>query len=476
MKGDFTRDSFSPSHGYTRVLAQQGRVQLDADWNEQISILWDYWRSLVVDLVGPHAGPHGHCGFGILCPADFSRTEPADLSEEERRELKELLKDGGDFLIGAGNYYVDGFLCRNDFPPFTYTSQPYFPDAPPVKANKSANLVYLDVWERHLTQIEDPRIGEVALEGVDTTTRAKLIWQIRTLELAEKHRTCKALAENWEDLLHEFRGRHRAYLRAMAKMPADEEAAEAALGGPQAQYRGTENRLYRVEIHDPGPIGDQPTFKWSRANGTVIFPILSIDVTTVPGKTVVTLGDPARDSRAELNPGDMVEMVDDAYILQNRAEPLLPVASVDAGGTVVTLGGTPVSTVGQDKSNHPLLRRWDQKAGNPKKGGLELRNGAALIREGIGDAGWVMLEDGVQIQFVKTDPRSYFSTGDYWLIPARTTTGDVLWPRSKDKPAPLRPHGPQHHFAPLAIVEFNKDEQLKLIGDCRPKFRRDVPV
>ena len=38
MRGDFTRDSFDRRHHYTRVLMQQGRVQLDADWNEQSAI------------------------------------------------------------------------------------------------------------------------------------------------------------------------------------------------------------------------------------------------------------------------------------------------------------------------------------------------------------------------------------------------------------------------------------------------------
>ena len=473
MKGDFTRDSFSPGHGFTRVLAQQGRVQLDADWNEQVAILWDYMRATVVDLIGPHAGPHGHCGFGILGPADLAREVPG-MDKEEREKLRKLLKDGGDFLIGSGNYYVEGFLCRNDLTPFAYSSQPYLPNCAPLKVDNAAHLVYLDVWERHLTQLEDARIGEVALEGADTTTRAKLIWQVRTLELHEKHRTCKALAENWDDLLYEFRAKHRAYLRAMARLPAAEESDEAALAGPLAQYRGTENRLYRVEIHDPGSIGDKPTFKWSRDNGTVVFPITSVDSQSTPGKTLVTLGESARDGRGAVTAGDLVEIVDDVYVLQNRAEPLLSVASVDEGGTVVTLQGTPASNVGQDPTQHPLLRRWDQKAGNPQHGGSELRNGAAVIREGVGDMNWMILEDGVQVQFVKTDPPSHFSTGDYWLIPARTATGDVVWPQSKDKPASLRPHGPHHYFAPLAIVEFGNEGRLKLVGDCRTKVKREV--
>ena len=38
MKGDFTRFSFDPAKHYSGVRMQQGRVQLDADWNEQQSI------------------------------------------------------------------------------------------------------------------------------------------------------------------------------------------------------------------------------------------------------------------------------------------------------------------------------------------------------------------------------------------------------------------------------------------------------
>ena len=37
MKGDFSRRTSENgiARGYTQVLQQQGRVQLDADWNEQ---------------------------------------------------------------------------------------------------------------------------------------------------------------------------------------------------------------------------------------------------------------------------------------------------------------------------------------------------------------------------------------------------------------------------------------------------------
>ena len=58
-RGDFTRDTFAPLRHFTRVLMQQGRVQLDADWNEQVSILLHLTRTLAADLLGQHAGTPG---------------------------------------------------------------------------------------------------------------------------------------------------------------------------------------------------------------------------------------------------------------------------------------------------------------------------------------------------------------------------------------------------------------------------------
>ena len=46
MKGDFSRRTFDEKKHYRRVLMQQGRVQLDSDWNEQIDINLHYFRSL----------------------------------------------------------------------------------------------------------------------------------------------------------------------------------------------------------------------------------------------------------------------------------------------------------------------------------------------------------------------------------------------------------------------------------------------
>ena len=57
MKGDFSRIRFNPRKHYTSVLQQQGRVALDADANEQCSIIEYIRQTEATDIIGPVAGP-----------------------------------------------------------------------------------------------------------------------------------------------------------------------------------------------------------------------------------------------------------------------------------------------------------------------------------------------------------------------------------------------------------------------------------
>ena len=96
MKGDFSRMTFDASKHFSRVLMQQGRVQLDADWNEQTAILLHYMQTLAKDLIGAHGGPGEDSGFEIKSLATAS---------------------SDDFGIGKGRYYVDGILSENEGKP-----------------------------------------------------------------------------------------------------------------------------------------------------------------------------------------------------------------------------------------------------------------------------------------------------------------------------------------------------------------------
>ena len=52
MSGDYSRKTFKPKRNYSGVLMQQGRVQLDADWNEQLAINLRRQRAQTVDTIG----------------------------------------------------------------------------------------------------------------------------------------------------------------------------------------------------------------------------------------------------------------------------------------------------------------------------------------------------------------------------------------------------------------------------------------
>ena len=82
------------------------------------------------------------------------------------------------------------------------------------------------------------------------------------------------------------------------------------------------------------------------------------------------------------------------------------------------------------------------------------------------------LENGIKIQFAEASPNStphYYRTGDHWLIPARTVTGDVEWPKAADNITPVAcpPHGIQHYYAPLAVVQGTSTND---IIECRRQF------
>ena len=470
MRGDFTRDTFFEAHRFTRVLMQQGRVQLDADWNEQTSILLHYLRALTVDVVGPYGGPEDDLGYTVTSTGK------------------------GDFSLSPGHYYVDGLLCENRPENFTssanglfYTQQKDLPGVGPLKAPDTGGLqnylVYLDVWEQHITYLQEDDIREVALNGPDTASRARLVTQVKVAsQLLPDQDIPDAPTgySNWHDWLFDatkgptrwdqftgtLQGANRGMLKARGRQASSKDT-EVCLASPDSHYRGAENQLYRVEIHRGGSAWDEKTgsdgqsqaatFKWSRENGCVVFPIDQLSGTTA-------VVEKAHDDQLGLHTGEWVEVVSDATDLSGQPGPLAEVLAVspsdDPTRQIVKLRPPDnVTLPGFDANSqaaHPLLRRWDSRAATQdmdaqqKKTYLENTGGAVLVEEGA----WLDLENGVQVWF---DPAGSPSTqvyrsSDFWLIPARTAIEDVLWPGEPDAPITQPPNGVTHHYAPLAML------------------------
>ncbi|HEX4610947.1 MAG TPA: DUF6519 domain-containing protein [Urbifossiella sp.] len=498
MHADISRDTFDPRSNTLRVVQEQGAVLLDADANEQTAILLHRLHGLAADLFGPFWGPAGGSGFHI----DWVDTTHTDLT------------------ISPGRYYVNGLLCENaPETPVTFLTQPAYPNAAlPDKPFDPAKpfAVYLEAWEREVPEAETRNIpGRIdpAFQALSPAPRAQLVWQVKVFQAATPDATALQPlygADPWKAAT--------ALSGLLFPPPPAPPALQAQVVSAQTSsyngdYSGPENQLYRVEIHRRGlpyPAGSGAlptspkcaTFKWSRDNGSVAFPLDLSAVDMSSGNPVwqpdannqflVTLTNTGRDDRTILKIHDRVEYIDRAIVLTPNAfedqpiRQLFEVVVVDSNSVTLRApraGAINLPVLPEKLTRWAFLRRWDfQLFGNAPP--LTTATGAppqgddgalVVVTPSAADTGspsqeWLDMEDQIQIRFPAAGP---YHPGDFWLIPARTASGDVVWPQTaaKDKKGnpirvpktvPARPT--RRYFAPLAV--FNSSATNPLI-DCR---------
>ncbi|HST62580.1 MAG TPA: DUF6519 domain-containing protein [Longimicrobium sp.] len=254
MKGDFSRQTFDPARHFSGVRMQQGRVQLDADWNEQVDLSRHRVETETADTVGHCGGPLHDAGFRIVPLADA----PQGVKDALQAADPDLDPDTtDDLVILPGRYYVDGVLAVCEAP-VLFGRQPDLPPELPLNAPNPAHglqpgdyVLYLDVWDRHVTALENPALRERALGGPDTTTRTRTVWQVRSVaytpdtEDGNKPEPCAPASEYDDAIAQAVRT-----LRARSQPAGPDQGPCVVPAG--AGYRGLENQLYRVEIHGEG--------------------------------------------------------------------------------------------------------------------------------------------------------------------------------------------------------------------------------
>lgn len=529
MKGDFSRQIFDPKKHHNGVLLQQGRVLLDADWNEEIEILGHHERTEMRDIIGGCGGPAGNAGFRLEAgtlqqPGPFGSGLAIDQYAQ-------------DLMLSAGRYYVDGILIENE-QRIRVASQPDLPperDATPF-STEGHYVAYLDVWDRHITAIDDPSIREVALGGPDTTTRARTVWQVKFWYAGTE------TAPECRSTIDEF---NAFFAPPTGQMSAGTEAPSIGEGPcvvpPGAGFRGLENQLYRVEIHDAGAAVDAGTA-----------PLIAINAVSAPGVFPVQL---TLATGLGISVGDAIEIVPTAAGNGVMDGVIAYVGGISGGGTVLTLttgmGGlradqilkarkvdatfkwsrdnaTVLTTIekmdGAEITVHDLgpdsvlgfaPEQWveisdDVNELNGRPGTLAQIRSIDIARrivtlksvpgaldttrpEGVDSArhpklrrwdgvgpvkflttadGPIGLEDGVQVRFTA----GTYRTGDYWTVPARTATtegaGNIEWPVTGLTGTPLmqQPFGIRHHYCRIGVLTIDPEGRLLDLDDCRCLF------
>jgi hypothetical protein len=509
MKADFTRDSFRPEQHYARVIHPQGHVTLDAELNEQSEIQLYRDRQTAIDVIGADGTPNG-TGFqlaaapnqidllilpghyyvdGRLVEASGTAVPVSSFPSATVVQLAALTLDGrplaaGQWLeiaapgatthrfqiasvdaanrrvtLGAGDVgpppdvspiglpgatlrRIPSYLFQPDWPRPAGTTWPAAPALPALALAAGTYGAYLEVFAHHVIDLADPLLREVALGGIDGASREQTAWQVRLRSIGPVG-TPATCAQVLPPAIA------RGALKARARQPAT--GTNPCIIDPTAQYRRLENQLYRVEVHQGGRLGIDPdlSFKFSRDNGSVVVRWTASTASTV---TVASIG---RDATRSLAAGDWIELTDDQHELARLPGTLVQIDTVQ--GTTLNLkpGTATGSTAIGDFAFNPRVRRWDQI------GAAAL----ALVRPATND-GYVALEDGVEVRFED----GAYDTGDYWLLPARTITADVEWPRDLDGLAIAEPSrtGVPERVA-LGVVEWT-GTQLRVLADCREQF------
>ncbi len=418
IKADITRDSLVRSVHRRTVRHQQGRVPMDADSNEAQDLIIERVETEARDVIGRTGGPKTAAGFGVT------------------------VNGAGQLELSAGRYYVQGILCQLDAPT-VITGQPDLPGLN-LPNQPGLYLAYLDASFDHVTALDDPRIQEIALHGADTATRQRVKAQVRLLRVNDNpaaQATCGTAFEAWNSVIAPSTG--AAAARAEPEAAPENECSMT----PGAGYRNLLNQLYCLVIHNPGN-ESVATYKWSRENGSIASLWLSQNGNDL---TVEAQG---RDPHRLFRPNGWVELIDREREL--REEPGTLVRLTNVRDNVLTID--PTTAIGPVNfsafQTSPRVRRWESA------GALPLNNAP--------DAdGFSALEYGVQARFAV----GTYRTGDYWMIPARTATGDIEWPRdATTNTALLQPrHGVHHHFAKLALLSL-EGSSWSLRQDCRELF------
>jgi hypothetical protein len=419
----------------------------------------------------PQAGTFNWAGVTQIgyVTLDTSATYRFGAALLEADPARDLVVMGGDGTsAGAGRFYGEGLAAIKESHG-TYFTQPELPLADPAALAPVApgqhrvDWAYLDLWERPLSYVERPGLREVALEGADTCTRTQLVAQVRLLrgDTVALAATAQPPSDDFAALPRIGRGVLSTKDKPAATLDPCADPCEPLIAGP---YLGEENRLFRVEIHRAGDIGEAASaatalFKWSRDNAGIVSGLVA---DAVAGVTSVQVEKPELFAI-----GDLVEVSDDLIeLITGPYEDRVAHAQHERGELrkVVTVNLQTRRVSWEDPTVvdplevpfHAALPRTLLAARHAK---LTRWDGTAACTPGD-----VVLADGVVIEFGGQG----LCAGDYWLFATRTID------RSVERLIEAPPRGTAHAYYPLAAIHRSRGPgeapEIVFAEDLRPRF------
>jgi hypothetical protein len=449
MGSDRARVSYDPRQQYRSVVMQQGRVQLEADWNEAQEITGEEMRKEALDFVGPSGTPD-----------DGYKVDP-----DAKANFRQF-----DFIVERGIMYVGGlraylpeavrYSYQTDW--LDYHGDPYWVDLFTLHSQlPSDEFVYLFLREQEVSAVEDPDLKDVALGGPDTAQRTRLLQ--RFVRVACTDSDCAsglAAAEaKWATAgLHFDPDTMRLQSWSQLMVGFSNQSSNGPCE-PQASggYIAPDNQLIRVQLTENDPATKKPQFLWGFDDASFLY---RIDIDPNNPQNLILESAPV-DSYHQPAAGQAVEILRAAAELPNGA--LVAATS----GFVVTLDqnyqpGTQSVTLPEGVFLPPEYLEATQSPAAPLF--LRVWQQVKIFNSGtatpLGDTGLQ-----VTIEAVQNQP---FHLGDFWLFAARPATPGQVYPERYQNGFQF-PDGPREWACPLGVIAWNKD-QGTLASDCRNQF------
>ncbi len=459
---------------------QQGRLIVDADWNEQSAILLQQIRNLTTDLIGWHGGP------GVMSELKnsggtndlYPQPTGGPLAVVNKGSVNETRIE-----IEAGRYYIDGIAHEWQRSPkegtydFAKLTEKLGSVDTASTGGKNALLIYADIHERLVVSAEDPDLLDPGLNGLDTTARQTVVGKLRgkMVKYVQGDATDKTTIDDkiisslkfnrefFPNMDPETSRTDLPQLKASTKRDLTDPAA--CDPSHNSGFSGFENQLYRIEVHTVSPdIQNNPfgsaTFKWSRDNGSIVY-------AGIRTGNSVTLKSKWRDDSKAIEKGNYVELI----AIGDDFGGLFKVVDVIENDGVINLRvAIETTNEGVNSKDRPVIvRRWDHQ-NRPNITPIYSDGGFTVAKSTENNNNMSIefpIEDGLFVQ-LDLSGDAKFKPGDHWLIPARSSTGDILWPREGDNYKFVPARSVEHHYAPIALLQLTGDKtSVEKIIDLR---------
>ncbi|HEY7397610.1 MAG TPA: DUF6519 domain-containing protein [Gaiellaceae bacterium] len=442
MGSDRARVSYDPSRHYRGVVHQQGRVTLEADWNEAETIAAEENREQLLDIVGPSGTPDD--GYRVVPVVNSNGNATGGLTVS-----------AGTLYVGGERMVLDADLDYGDQPDWVDREGDPLWAAPAVPQGTANESVYLLLREQEVGAVEDTALLDVALGGPDTTQRRRIVQRV-VRGSTDGPACADGLA--W---LEGFWGRRgltfdpdTMQLRSGATLQVgfqqDPTAATPCDPVAQGGYLGAENQLIRVQVASVDEKG-APTLVWGFDDAYFLYRVTVGAVDTGAGTTVLTLAAAPVDQYHQPQRGQAVEVLEAAAKLTADDYVAATTGIVTTVGTAYQPDTQEVvidTALAAPTTDSPLLflRVWQDTIPSYAGGAVALAS------------------TGVTVTLTST---GVYNPGDYWMFSVRpgtpTTVSPVYPQRILDAPQP--PEGPRMWLCPLGVVAWADGGAT--VTDCR---------